>query len=91
MILIVAGTDSAYLGLVMGYVDPGRILNVMFELKNNLALGIFYLNYGLREPHSDEAIFIHRRVDDLVFRVVADTNATVVLGVVDLAATLTVN
>lgn len=86
----VFGTDSVYLGKSTGHIEPNRTLEVQFKLKNNLASGVYYLNCGLRDRHSEETLFIHRRVDALVFRVVASENATAAAGLAELSATLTI-
>lgn len=82
----VSGTDSEYLDCVTGYIEAGRTLEVAFELKNTLAPGIYYLNCGLRDSRSEQTVFIHRRVDALLFRVVQSEKGTAAVGLVDLAA-----
>lgn len=86
----VFGTDSLHLGNSTGHFEPNRTFEVRFKLENNLAPGIYYLNCGLRDRDSEETLFIHRRVDALVFRVVASKNTTAVTGLVELSATLTI-
>lgn len=86
----VFGTDSVHLGKSTGHFEPNRTLEVQFKLENNLAPGIYYLNCGLRDRYSEETLFIHRRVDALVFRVVASEKTTAAAGLAELSATLTI-
>lgn len=86
----VFGTDSIRLGMAAGPIEPGRVLNVVFELTNNLAPGTYFLNCGLRDAIKAEEKFIHRRVDALAFKVVADKKSTAATGLAELAAKLTI-
>jgi len=86
----VYGTDSVQLGILTGNIESNVVLDVAFELHNNLAPGIYYLNCGMRHSQSNELGYIHRRVDALVFRVSSNEDTTAVVGLADLNATLTI-
>ncbi|MGC2164755.1 MAG: ABC transporter ATP-binding protein [Gallionella sp.] len=86
--IAIFGTDSDHLGIVTGQLEPNQTLNVKFELKNNLAPGEYFLNCGLRDTLCIEEAYIHRRIDALVFNVIAGENTTAKVGVAELSATL---
>ena len=44
-------------------------ISVCFELQGNLVPGTYYLNVGLTHELDDGSVFLHRRVDCLIFRV----------------------
>jgi lipopolysaccharide transport system ATP-binding protein len=86
--ICVYGTDSKHLDCSVDQAAANEFINVKFSLQNNLAPGIYYLNCGLRdEAHT----FIHRRIDTLVFRVIADKATTAITGVSELAARLIID
>lgn len=88
--MAVFGTDSIYLKHDTGIVDPGTVVFVDFELENNLAPGVYYLNCGVRDERSESVPFIHRRVDAKVFKVVGGGASTAAAGIVDLKANINV-
>jgi len=62
------GTDSLSLAQSMRSDSYGKKLLVRFCMKCDLAEGIYFLNCGIRDG-ADAAVFYHRRVDVLMFKV----------------------
>ncbi len=67
-----------------GFFCAGERRKISFRLKNNLAPGIYYLNCGIRDDSGEKPIFLHRRVDALIFRVTPSSNTTVLSGLLEL-------
>jgi lipopolysaccharide transport system ATP-binding protein len=84
----VFGTDTLQLNHQTGLIKEGTVLEITFALNNTLAPATYYLNCGLRDPDARNDIFVHRRVDALMFRVLADGRTTVATGIADLQAAL---
>lgn len=82
----VFGTDTLQLNQPTGMIQGGTVVEVTFGLKNTLAPATYYLNCGLRDPDAGGSVFIHRRVDALMFRVVADGRTTAAVGISDMQA-----
>jgi lipopolysaccharide transport system ATP-binding protein len=61
-------------------------IQVSFVLKNCLAPGIYYLNCAVREGEGGGTIFVHRKIDTLIFRVMPDEHTTSGSGMVDMRA-----
>lgn len=50
----------------------GETLLLKFEFGNSFAPGTYYVNCGVRDDTGDVALFLHRRIDVVLFRVRAD-------------------
>lgn len=82
----VFGTDTLQLNQPAGVIQGGTVVEITFGLKNTLAPATYYLNCGLRDPDAGGSVFIHRRVDALMFRVAADGRTTAAVGISDMQA-----
>ncbi|MCF6178904.1 MAG: ABC transporter ATP-binding protein [Geopsychrobacter sp.] len=83
----VYGTDTKCLEYEnTGSFSSGEAKIVSFRLANNLAPGIYYLNCGVRDDNGEKPVFIHRRVDALIFRVSKSPGTTVGAGLAELNA-----
>lgn len=81
------GMDTSHMPEVTGreYL-PGDMLVARFELKNSFAPGTYYINCGVRDDTSETPVFLHRRVDAIVFRVKADEHTFVKSGLINTTA-----
>jgi lipopolysaccharide transport system ATP-binding protein len=79
------GTDTKALGIQTGIFKAGDQIFVSFQLTNHLAAGIYFLNCGIRDDMAEQPIFIHRRVDVLMFKVRQDRELSQA-GIVNLGA-----
>lgn len=80
------GTDTKNLKEQSGsYKAKDRII-CSFRVSNHLADGTYFLNFGVKDFNSQDSLFIHRRVDVLMFKIRAnrDLNHS---GLVNLSAT----
>lgn len=84
------GTDSMSQNHHAGTIEAGTTVEVRFAMQNNLAPGTYYVNCGIRDPRSETAAFIHRRVDAVIFRITKGNTSTPFAGLVDMAASLNV-
>ena len=85
------GVDSTEVGVAPGKAYTGEQLNVSFSLANALAPGVYYLNCGVRIHTVNGVEFLSRRVDSAILRVTAGPSSTVVVGMVELGAMLSIN
>jgi lipopolysaccharide transport system ATP-binding protein len=85
------GVDSGLLGVPPRAYGAGEIVEVGFELANGLAPGVYYLNCGVRIDHDEGTEFLSRRVDAALVRVTRGTGTPATVGLVDMAAHLTVS
>jgi lipopolysaccharide transport system ATP-binding protein len=83
--ITVYGSDTKALGIKTGNFHQGDRVLISFELMNRLAAGIYFLNCGLRDDTAEQPIFIHRRVDVLMFKVRQDRELSQA-GIVNLGA-----
>jgi homopolymeric O-antigen transport system ATP-binding protein len=78
------GMDTAHMPEVEGReFVAGEAILVRFELGNVFAPGTYYLNCGVRDDKGDMSVFLHRRVDALLFRVRADEGTCVKSGLIN--------
>jgi lipopolysaccharide transport system ATP-binding protein len=84
------GVDSGHLGLTPRTYGAGERVAVRFALANGLAPGVYYLNCGIRLDRDEGTTFLCRRVDAALVRITAPEGATAAVGLVDMAAGLTV-
>ncbi|MBI3775769.1 MAG: ABC transporter ATP-binding protein [Gammaproteobacteria bacterium] len=84
--IAIYGTDTTRVESYPIEIHPGMVLQVRFVLKSVLAPGTYYLNCGVREDRHDGPVFLHRKVDTLIFRVTAAGRETVGAGLVDMKA-----
>lgn len=84
--IAIYGTDTTRVASHPIEILPGTVLQVKFVLKSVLAPGTYYLNCGVREDRHDGSVFLHRKVDTLIFRVTAVGRETVGAGLADMQA-----
>ena len=63
------GSDTRALGILTGAFKTGDLVEVTFRMTNRLAMGVYFLNCGVRDDSGDKPIFLHRRIDVLMFKV----------------------
>lgn len=80
------GTDTDKLNTPIRNYYCGDKVDITFELKNDLAPGVYYLNCGVRAHSEDSDIFLARRVDSAIIRVTSQNKTTVIAGVLDMTA-----
>ena len=82
----VFGTDTATLIPVAESGAPNQCLEVRFQFVAGLAPGNYFLNAGVRRDSADETVFMCRRVDAGVLRVMNGSKSTAAVGPADLYA-----
>lgn len=85
------GVDSTKVGTSLTKARAGDRLNISFSLDNTLAPGVYYLNCGIRIHTENGVEFLSRQVDSAILRVTAGPTSTVVAGLVELAAVLSIS
>lgn len=70
--------------------QAGSCYDVSFTLDNVLAPGTYYLNCGIRIETENGVEFLSRRIDSAILRVTASSRQTVVTGVLEMAAKLSI-
>lgn len=84
------GSDSIdHPGLDQKRFRAGEVVTLRFELGNAFAPGVYYINCGVRDDHSDQSGFLHRRLDVRLFRVRSDHHTFVKSGLINVPARLT--
>jgi len=78
------GTDSTCINKYNNTYLKGSRVTVSFQLNNNLAPGLYYFNCGVREDHDEGTVFLHRRLDVYILKILNDENATIGAGLIDL-------
>jgi lipopolysaccharide transport system ATP-binding protein len=68
----------------------GSTYDISFELSNVLAPGVYYLNCSVSRESESGLEFLHRRLDSAIIRVVASPQTTVISGLVELAAQMSI-
>lgn len=63
------GTDTTSLNAHPDSYEAGDSVIISFRMDNHLAAGIYFLNCGIRDSHSEVTVFIHRRIDVVMFKV----------------------
>lgn len=82
------GTDSSHMPDINSRTfHPGETVVASFELANAFAPGTYYVNFGVRDDSVEVPVFLHRRVDSVLFRINADENTFVKAGLINAAAT----
>ena len=66
--------------------SAGETLLLKFEFGNSFAPGTYYVNCGVRDDTGDIALFLHRRIDVVLFRVRADEGTFTKTGVINVPA-----
>jgi lipopolysaccharide transport system ATP-binding protein len=84
------GTDTTRLENFSGGFMAGDRIEVAFELNNTLAPGIYYLNCGVRMDTEQGVVFLSRRMDAAILRVSFSSTTTVITGLTDMAASLSI-
>ena len=83
------GVDSTGFGAT----DPaseGDALDVVFQVNNSLAPGEYYLNSGVRMDSPESIEFLARRVDAGILRVVSSSKSTIMVGLMEMGAELSI-
>ncbi|AZD30994.1 ABC transporter ATP-binding protein [Pseudomonas chlororaphis] len=81
------GMDTADMPEVKGRsFSAGEKLLLRFEFGNSFAPGTYYINCGIRDDTGDVAVFLHRRIDVVLFRVRADEGTFVKAGMINVPA-----
>jgi len=86
----VFGTDSKHLANDIGNIVKDELIQVSFAVDLALAPGTYYLNCGVRDSASEQTVFLHRRVDALLFRVTRSQSSSAAVGLADLSARMNV-
>lgn len=82
--IAVYGTNSSLTNNSGSLYSAGDEVLVSFDLINNLAPGIYYLNCGVRDNTQEENNFLHRLIDTLIFKITRSEMSTVGTGLVEL-------
>ncbi|WP_018988017.1 ABC transporter ATP-binding protein [Aromatoleum toluclasticum] len=81
------GMDTSHMPEINGRAFAlGDIFIARFELENAFAPGVYYINCGIRDDSADPPVFLHRRVDSVLFRVKSDELTFVKSGVINTVA-----
>lgn len=81
------GMDTAHMPDVFSrHFNAGDVVVICFEFTNVFAPGTYYINCGIRDDDGETPVFLHRRVDALLFRVCADEETFVKSGLVNTPA-----
>lgn len=81
------GMDTADMPEVKGRTfSAGETLLLKFEFGNSFAPGTYYVNCGVRDDTGDVALFLHRRIDVVLFRVRADEGTFAKTGFINVPA-----
>jgi lipopolysaccharide transport system ATP-binding protein len=86
--IAIYGTDTKKLNFPIRAHVSNTEVEVAFELCNNLAPGIYYLNCGVRMDFSDGIVFLSRRMDAAILRIISQDRTTVASGILDMKARL---
>lgn len=81
----VYGTNTMYRGLPVIPREAGETVRIEFRMALRLVAGNYYLTVGCVDVRNDKPVFLHRRRDMLVLRVLPAGHAT---GIVDLNASV---
>ncbi|MEM3434336.1 MAG: ABC transporter ATP-binding protein [Candidatus Methanomethyliaceae archaeon] len=79
------GSDTKALSIPTGLFKAGDVVEVSFRITNRLAAGVYFLNCGVRDDSQEKPVFIHRRIDVLMFKVSQDIERSQA-GLVNLGA-----
>lgn len=78
------GTDSCHIPEVSRRdYSAGETFVATFELGNAFAPGTYYINCGVRDDSGEVPVFLHRRVDSVLFRIRTDENTFVKSGLIN--------
>jgi lipopolysaccharide transport system ATP-binding protein len=78
-----AGAVSNRAGNAVDWVDSGTLFKVRFEFHCRLAPGVYFMNAGVQGRLGEEETYLDRRIDVVMFRVVASTDR-LTTGFIDL-------
>lgn len=84
------GVDSTQFQPDRPMPQPGGCYDVSFTLENVLAPGTYYLNCGIRTETENGIEFLSRRIDSAILRVTTSVRQTVITGVLEMAAKLSI-
>ena len=84
------GVDSTNYHSSAAAVAKGVRLDITFELTNSLAPGEYYLNCGVRSDSPEGIEFLSRRVDSSILSVVSSSNTTILTGMLEMGAHLSI-
>lgn len=86
--IAIYGVDSTKLAFQPRSYDAGEVMEVEFRLENPLAPGVYYLNCGVRQDGGENIEFLCRRVDAALLRVTANSETSVLTGLIEMRANL---
>ncbi|MEM7062887.1 MAG: ABC transporter ATP-binding protein [Cyanobacteria bacterium P01_B01_bin.77] len=89
--IAIYGTDTEIIEYENKDYDKGDEAIFTFVINNYLAPGIYFLNCAIKDQNNDEAIFIHRRVDAMIFRVQPSSPQKSYVGLTNLDCRFTVS
>lgn len=84
------GVDSSHTAIETHLFHAGDTVEVDFTLENPLAPGLYYLNCGVRLDGHHGVEYLSRRVDAAILRVTESAGSSVISGLVEMQAKLTV-
>jgi lipopolysaccharide transport system ATP-binding protein len=79
----IAGAASSVAQAAINWVESGAVLDIRFEFKCALAGSTYFMNAGVLGRLGEEEVYLDRRVDVLMFRVIASPGR-LATGLVDL-------
>jgi lipopolysaccharide transport system ATP-binding protein len=82
----VFGTDTSTLREEIESCTDNQPLLIRFQFTTHLAPGNYFLNAGLRRDSVEGSVFMSRRVDAAVLRIVAGDSSSAAVGPADLNA-----
>ncbi|MEX2120865.1 MAG: ABC transporter ATP-binding protein [Pirellulales bacterium] len=81
----VYGTNSLHQQVELGTCSGGERVQVEFHFRIRLVAGNYYITVGCADVREDKIVFLHRRCDLLLLKVLPNAHAT---GIADLSATI---
>jgi len=87
--ICVYGTSTEHSQPKQDYL-AGEVINIRFELENHLSPGTYYINCGCNSLVDSDRVFLHRRVDVCIFRVMPAGALDTMIGLSNLDAKTTI-
>jgi len=90
--IVLFGVNSDFIGYKSKKITAGTVVNIEFRFINHLAPGLYFFDCGVKELNKEmEEVFLQRRVDSAILKVVGSANSSAARGIVDLDAQLSVS
>lgn len=80
------GLDSTILGTPRCCYEAGDTVKISFILKNPIAPGIYYFNCAVKDSTGNDDLFLARRLDTAVVKIVSTDSTTVMTGFLEMSA-----